>query len=375
MSIIAEQIKVNNTRIGKELLNSLKLSICRSENVTYDKIAKNNRDCKGQVIFSAPRFVPSANSSFRQVEERRTILDYRITSGKSSNSNICPQFLKTGSGLIGGYHKTEKVGLLPVFFKGYRYTEFSTEITKKTDLVRTSVLFYPWQDGERIIEHTIYKTPRLRNPETFKRAERKPVKKTIQNLTRAKKRCRNLVLSNYTKNTEMWTLTYKENKLSLKEAKKDLNLFIKHCNYRRKKKGLENLQYIWVAERQQRGAIHFHIMVFNPEIENTSHLTKWEEERRGSEMLSHWWKKGWSYQTKHIKNKLYICKYITKSSDFLEDVNERIFSASLNLSHTKPCIMPGIFQINWAGKAIYTKENYFNTYAMYLEKKKKVMKC
>lgn len=373
MSIIAERTEKSNIRISEELLNSLTVSIFKKAVPGQVSEAVTVRDCKGQVLFAPPRFIPSGSSSSKYLEGGR-ILDYRITSGKSFSDNTSPLFLKTGSGFIGGYKKIEKIGSSPECYKGNRYTEFSTQIEKKTSLCRTSLLYYPWQsDDSRIIERTIYTIPRLRNPETFKAGKRNPVKKTKQNLIRARKRCRNLVLTNYTPNAEMWTLTYKDNEKSLKKAKKDLNLFFKHVNYRRKKKNLENLQYLWVAERQKRGAIHFHIMVFNPELEDTSHLTKFEEERRGSENLSRWWKYGFAFQTKHIENKLYITKYITKSDDFLEDVNERIFSASLGLSSTRPCIFSG-FVFNSKDEVLYSKENFYNSYTMFLQRRK-IRKC
>lgn len=371
MGIIAEKIKNGNIHISKELSNSLTVSI-RKKTIPGEVSKSVSRDCKGQVLFSPPRFVPSLTSSSKYLDGG-SLLDYRITSGKSNTDNTSPLFLKTGGDLIGGYKKIESVGSSPEYFKGNRFVEFSTTVEKKTTLCRTSLLYYPWQDDTRVIERTIYTIPRLRNPEAFKAGKRNPTKKTKQNLIRARKRCRNLVLTNFNNNAEMWTLTYAENEKILKKAKKDLNLFFKHVNYRRKKKGLENLKYVWVAERQERGAIHFHIMVFNPELEDTTHLTKFEEERRGSEMLSHWWKFGFCFQTKRIKNKLYLCKYITKSDDFLDDVNERIFSASLGLPSTKPCVFPGLV-FNSKDEVLYSKENFYNAYTMFLQKRK-IRKC
>jgi len=55
------------------------------------------------------------------------------------------------------------------------------------------------------------------------------------------------------------TLTYKENVLDLKQAKKDFKLFIQRLSYETN----TNLKYVCVPERQKRGAVHFHCLFFN----------------------------------------------------------------------------------------------------------------
>ena len=225
MGIIAEKIKNGNIHISKELSNSLTVSIRKKTIPSEVSKSVSLRDCKGQILFSPPRFVPSSTSSCKYLEGGR-LLDYRITSGKSNTDFTSPLFLKTGGDLLGGYIKKESVGSSPEFFKGERFIEFSTTVEKKTTLCRTSLLYYPWQNDERVIERTIYTIPRLRNPETFKAGKRNPTKKAKQNLIRARKRCRNLVLTNFNNNAEMWTLTYKDNEKKLKKGKKRLKFIL-----------------------------------------------------------------------------------------------------------------------------------------------------
>lgn len=370
--------------ISPDLLNYPKVSIT-VDKAFSDEYVKSveKRDCKGQITFSSRWFAPSSRYEHMHRFSSDGLLDYNITSGETiyhQGFNSAFHFPRTKDRrLIKSYRKKEYVSNDFDYcrVKGIRYTIecMKTFVSRETKLIRSSMLVYPVDDnGEQLIEHTLYAIPRLQNPELFKRGERKAMRKLKQNLTRARKKCRNYVLTNFNRDAEMWTLTYAENMLDLSKAKRDLNLFFKRVNYRRKKKGLESLKYVWVAERQKRGAIHFHIMVFNPELEDTSHLTKSEDERRGSEMLSRLWSYGFCFQTKHIKNKLYITKYINKSEDFLDNVNERIFSVSLCLPKTLPKRYSGI-HIPYKLEVLVTKCSKWGVYTMFLNRNETQRRC
>lgn len=54
------------------------------------------------------------------------------------------------------------------------------------------------------------------------------------------------------------TLTYHNNLCDAHEAKSDLRTLIKRLHRRHKEAG-----FVWVAERQKRGAIHFHVLVIH----------------------------------------------------------------------------------------------------------------
>lgn len=93
-----------------------------------------------------------------------------------------------------------------------------------------------------------------------------------------------LIDCNYNNKSTFLTLTFARNLEDLAEANKEFNLFIKRLNYYLKKldeaneddetdenteddededKDKESLKYISIWERQERGAIHYHVILFN----------------------------------------------------------------------------------------------------------------
>lgn len=65
------------------------------------------------------------------------------------------------------------------------------------------------------------------------------------------------------------TLTYHSNNCNAQKAKRDLRTLIKRLHRRS-----SDLGFVWVAERQKRGAIHFHLLVINGK--------GWEDEISGA---------------------------------------------------------------------------------------------
>ena len=93
-------------------------------------------------------------------------------------------------------------------------------------------------------------------------------------LNRKKKTIRRLINTNCRKDNKFlcsfFTATYKDNELDEYKAREDFNKFIKRLQYAyplrtdlklRKELSFEN--YIACLERQERGAIHFHVIFFN----------------------------------------------------------------------------------------------------------------
>ena len=93
-----------------------------------------------------------------------------------------------------------------------------------------------------------------------------------------------LIDCNYNEKSTFLTLTFARNLQDLAEANKEFNLFIKRLKYYLKKldeaneddetdenteddedkdKDKESLKYISIWERQERGAIHYHVILFN----------------------------------------------------------------------------------------------------------------
>lgn len=74
------------------------------------------------------------------------------------------------------------------------------------------------------------------------------------------------------------TLTFKENIIDLKFANNEFKKYIKRLNYyiSLKVKNWEGLKYVSVVEFQDRGAVHYHILLFNmPYIAHSNLLKMW----------------------------------------------------------------------------------------------------
>jgi hypothetical protein len=152
---------------------------------------------------------------------------------------------------------------------------------------------YPYQYG--------YTVPKTRHPSTLPITDQATITRISSN--RAKHQVRRLIIGNiyhYPQYKPVFlTLTYKENMQDLKRANMDFRLFIKRLDYQTGQK----LRYIAVPEFQERGAIHYHILLFNlPYLKG--------------ELIESIWKHGktdirLAYRGKGIFN--YMTKYLTKS--------------------------------------------------------------
>ncbi len=98
-------------------------------------------------------------------------------------------------------------------------------------------------------------------------------------LRRSKERIINLVnanVHNQVQRVKFLTLTFKENITDVKEANTLFKNFVKRYNYYLKKNGYESLKYIAILENQERGSIHYHIILFNaPYIEFNKYMELW----------------------------------------------------------------------------------------------------
>ena len=120
-------------------------------------------------------------------------------------------------------------------------------------------------------------------------------------LNRARRDLRRLVNTNICDNSKFVTLTFADNVQDFKVANKEYMLFVKRLNYFLKSK----VEYICVPEFQKRGAIHFHVVLFNvPYID--------------SNKLRELWGQGY-VKINRIDNVdnvgAYICKYMSKDFD------------------------------------------------------------
>lgn len=97
-------------------------------------------------------------------------------------------------------------------------------------------------------------------------------------LRRTRNTLRRLVNANAGKwgeRDKFFTLTFKKNVLDHAEANAQFRSFIKKLNYKIFKKE-SGLKYVCVVERQKRGAIHYHIVLFNmPYVPQAELLALW----------------------------------------------------------------------------------------------------
>lgn len=107
--------------------------------------------------------------------------------------------------------------------------------------------------------------------------------KESKNLSDSLRRTRNTLRRLINANTGQWgkerekffTLTFKENVKNHEAANDEFRSFIKKLNYKLFKKE-SGLKYVCVVERQQRGALHYHIILFNmPYVPHKELLELW----------------------------------------------------------------------------------------------------
>jgi len=119
---------------------------------------------------------------------------------------------------------------------------------------------------------------------------------------RARTNLRRLINANIESDSKFLTLTFKDNITDLDLANKEFKKFIMRLNYNFKIK----LKYSCVIEFQKRGAIHYHVILYN--LNGKVDLNK----------LSDIWGHGFIKLNKinGIDNVgAYICKYMTKTDD------------------------------------------------------------
>lgn len=125
-----------------------------------------------------------------------------------------------------------------------------------------------------------------------------------KNASRARRKVFRYVNANFSCASKFVTFTFAENMTDLKQANRELTKAIKRINRYLK----QSLQYIVVVEFQERGAVHYHVLMNAPYIPN--------------EVLSHLWGQGFVKinAIDSVDNiGAYITKYMTK-----ENLDERL---------------------------------------------------
>lgn len=138
-------------------------------------------------------------------------------------------------------------------------------------------------------------------------------------LQRARKNVRRIINANIQKHSKFLTLTFKENIQDIPQANKEFMLFIKRLSYHLGYK----VQYTAVVEFQERGAIHFHVLLYNV------------LEKLDLNWLSQIWSNGF-INLKSIKDVdnvgAYVCKYMTKCEDEVKLRGKKMYFNSRGLN-------------------------------------------
>lgn len=147
-------------------------------------------------------------------------------------------------------------------------------------------------------------------------------KKLLSSLARARREIIELIRLNLVPDSCLLTLTYKENVQDYDKANTDFKNFVKRIKYNYKM----DLRYVRVIELQKRGAIHFHIVIFNSDFCFIPY----------NEIFNIW-----GHGAVHIRkiealddvtaDKVgnYLGKYLTKSKEIAP--NKKIYTSSRNI--------------------------------------------
>lgn len=155
---------------------------------------------------------------------------------------------------------------------------------------------------------------RLNSKKNKKERAERSIRRTRMNIQRT-------LEANLDNKSYFLTLTFKENIQDYKKANSKFHYFIRIKN--------KNIKYLAIKEHQKRGAIHYHLIVFDIDEKDLQKL-----------------KSSWNYgytHSKKITNKYtysisnYLTKYFTKEKNQLVNAGYRIFTKSTNLQ--KPLLI------------------------------------
>lgn len=199
-------------------------------------------------------------------------------------------------------------------------------------------------DYGKYIEIRSYLNPVLSSHTVFSRGlKRRKGKKSLSSLYRSRSEVRRLILSNFSSGVSMLTITFSGD-ISFPDSKKAFNLFIKRLNYAL---GF-NSKYVWVAEKTKRGRVHYHVLFFGV--------------RFHSIVSSCPFPFGFTFYTPCLDNPFYISKYLSKSNDFVYDLNSRIWGCSRGLFRAKKIKVPFFLDGSLFGSL---KNEYVTPYGCY----------
>jgi hypothetical protein len=154
---------------------------------------------------------------------------------------------------------------------------------------------------DKLPEQGLFDSPYIKPKYVMKENSEKNEDNKQRSVRRAKQNFRRLVLSNLYKQQFLFlTLTFAENEKDLDYAYLKLKIFLKQI------RKFQDIKYLGVFEYQKRGAIHFHIFIFNLDWLPKKILDKW---RKPNGFL----KIKVIDPKDHVKTASYLTKYFMKS--------------------------------------------------------------
>jgi hypothetical protein len=136
--------------------------------------------------------------------------------------------------------------------------ELRRKLIMSGSLIERLEFYYPTEKRIKIVEK---RKPKEIDPEKIR-----------SSVNRSRSRLRRIVFVNfyawkdkngYTIPSKFLTLTFKENIQDLKSANRHFTKFVQKINYDFRSSIIGSLKYVCVPEFQKRGAIHYHLVLFN----------------------------------------------------------------------------------------------------------------
>lgn len=188
-------------------------------------------------------------------------------------------------------------------------------------------------------------------------------KKLLSSLARARREIIELIKLNITVGSCLLTLTYRQNIQNYDVANTDFKNFVKKIKYNYK----IDLRYVRVIELQKRGAIHFHVVIFNSDF----CLIPYNEIYNI-----------WGHGAVHVRriealddvtaDKIgnYLGKYLTKSKEIAP--NKKIYTTSRNIKRLEKqrIVIEDVEQSAYFLERLASVSNAI----LYLEGKNKIIK-
>lgn len=148
--------------------------------------------------------------------------------------------------------------------KGVLNIKYSTKVIVSGNVVEVYRYGLPVRTGKDKTSFERRGTQRAleTSEEVVKMKEDKSLTNTLRRTRNTLRRLINANTGKWNEREKFFTLTFKENVTDHEKANAEFRSFIKRLNYKIFKKE-SGLKYVCVVERQERGALHYHIVLFN----------------------------------------------------------------------------------------------------------------